>query len=726
MSDDKSNRLKKIEELVQESVRNPLIATTKDFFLGKTDEYNFEEFVPTGEARHFPPIYKVSSLRFEFIQLLPESQEYFERISLIHLQLLDMWWENDLKECCKFSHKYKLNAEYLFKICCQLSYYVKHKECDEKDYDYIGKFYSRNKDFIEYYLNNQELFEPKMMPIVAIAMSKFSCYDEEFTKIRVKLDYSLKPLVLIYQKKPHLVQYMIELINDKKLAERKFALAIIKECYKDEYFATIKEWSINEKNQKLKDDIEELVYLKSTNSSSDDKLEVQETQETKETDKSQDDKLISVLLKSEKSIKNIPVESFYQLKNISGEVVDISLIKAILIAQSKQKPIGENQTTVELLENIDTNSLELFCIDLLLWYYANNCDIKQKWILYFSVFYGGVLIFDMLTEIMEYLHNKKRYALKEEIKELFSYNQIPKFKLDEDDIVFDYGTRKFNLHLKSNYQIAVIDEKGQVLDLLPNITKNDDKILVKYSQNKFNKIKDNIKKSVDTQLKKLEKYMILNETINPKNFNLNYIENGLMQQFAIKLIWGVYKKGKLIHSFRYTGDGSFITSNGEDFILEDKSKLSPIYPTDLSDNELSKWVNQLDEYEIKQPILQLKRDTMLPDIDLKTDYYAFDTEKVYYSQSLKQELELVGFSSGFMAVGWVFEQFSGYYNNGEIKVFMNFSGMDLLNSTPEDTCNIYDILARKLGDPVNLCDIPERIVVELFSAIDRVRVKISK
>lgn len=720
MSDDKLNRLKKIEELVQDSLGNPLIATTKDFFLGKTNEYDFEVFVPTGEARYFPPISHVCSLYYEFKKLLPESQEYFERISLIFLQSFRSCWRDDLKECLEFSHKYKLNAEYLFEICCSLVYYIKHKECDEKDYDYIGKFYSQNKDFIEYYLNNQDLFEPKMLPIVAIAMSNFSCYDEEFTKIRVKLDYSLKPLVLIYQKKPHLVQYMIELIDDKKLAERKFALAIIKECYKDEYFTTLKEWSINEKNQKLKDEIEELVYLKSTNSSSDDKLEAQETQETY---KSQDNKLISVLLKSEKSIKNIPVESFYKVKHISGEVGDISLIKAILIAQSKQKPLGENQTTIELLENVDKISLELFCMDLLIWYYDNNCDIKQKWIVYFCAFYGGVLIFDMLTEVMEYLHNKKRYALKEEISELFSYNKIPKFKLDEDDIVFDYGTRKFNLHLKSNYKIAVIDESGQVLELLPNVTKNDDKILVKYSQNKFNKIKDNIQKSLDSELRKLEKYMILNETIKLKDYNLKFIDNGVMQQFAINLIWGVYKKGKLIKSFRYVGAGSFITSNGEDYIIEDKSKLSPVYPTDLSDDELSKWVNQLDEYEITQPILQLKRDIMLPDIDLKTDQYVFDWNKVYYSQSLKQELELVGFYSGFMAVGWVFEQFTSYYNNGEIDVYFNFSGMDLLNSTPEDTCNIYNVLARKFGDPVNLCDIPERIVVELFKAVDRVRVK---
>lgn len=83
-----------------------------------------------------------------------------------------------------------------------------------------------------------------------------------------------------------------------------------------------------------------------------------------------------------------------------------------------------------------------------------------------------------------------------------------------------------------------------------------------------------------------------------------------MNIFALKLIWGVYdEKNNLIESFRYMEDGSFNTFDEEEYIFEDslknKKNITLVHPIELDDEKLSKWRNQLSDYEILQPINQL-------------------------------------------------------------------------------------------------------------------------
>lgn len=90
-----------------------------------------------------------------------------------------------------------------------------------------------------------------------------------------------------------------------------------------------------------------------------------------------------------------------------------------------------------------------------------------------------------------------------------------------------------------------------------------------------------------------------------ESWNTLFVENPIMHQFAIGLIWGVYENNKIIQSFRYMEDGTFNTVDEEEFTLPENAQITLVHPADLGEELTSSWKTQLDDYEIIQPIEQL-------------------------------------------------------------------------------------------------------------------------
>ena len=90
-----------------------------------------------------------------------------------------------------------------------------------------------------------------------------------------------------------------------------------------------------------------------------------------------------------------------------------------------------------------------------------------------------------------------------------------------------------------------------------------------------------------------------------ESWNTLFVENPIMHQFAIGLIWGVYENNKIIQSFRYMEDGTFNTVDEEEFTLPENAQITLAHPADLGEELTSSWKTQLDDYEIIQPIEQL-------------------------------------------------------------------------------------------------------------------------
>ncbi|WIH82085.1 DUF4132 domain-containing protein [Brachyspira pilosicoli] len=221
-------------------------------------------------------------------------------------------------------------------------------------------------------------------------------------------------------------------------------------------------------------------------------------------------------------------------------------------------------------------------------------------------------------------NNQVKNAAKDALKKTAKALEISEDELIDKiipDLDFDkkgmrelhYGgeaNRVFKLQIKNDFTIEVTDSNDKVLKSLPAPNSKDDKAIADASKKELTLIKKNIKMISSNQMRRLNKVLLNGRKWSYKTFTELFVENPIMNIFALKLIWGVYdEKNNLIESFRYMEDGSFNTFDEEEYIFEDslknKKNITLVHPIELDEEKLSKWRNQLSDYEILQPINQL-------------------------------------------------------------------------------------------------------------------------
>ncbi|WP_278847074.1 DUF4132 domain-containing protein [Brachyspira pilosicoli] len=221
-------------------------------------------------------------------------------------------------------------------------------------------------------------------------------------------------------------------------------------------------------------------------------------------------------------------------------------------------------------------------------------------------------------------NNQVKNAAKDALKKTAKALEISEDELIDKiipDLDFDkkgmrelhYGgeaDRVFKLQIKNDFTIEVTDSNDKVLKSLPAPNSKDDKAIADASKKELTLIKKNIKMISSNQMRRLNKVLLNGRKWSYKTFNEIFVDNPIMNIFALKLIWGVYdENNNLIESFRYMEDGSFNTFDEEEYIFEDslknKKNITLVHPIELDEEKLSKWRNQLSDYEILQPINQL-------------------------------------------------------------------------------------------------------------------------
>lgn len=170
--------------------------------------------------------------------------------------------------------------------------------------------------------------------------------------------------------------------------------------------------------------------------------------------------------------------------------------------------------------------------------------------------------------------------------------------------------RVFTIKIKNDFSIEITDSNNKVLKSLPAPNSKDDKSAADASKKELTLIKKNIKMISSNQITRLNKVLLNGRKWSYKTFNELFVNNPIMNIFALKLIWGVYdENNNLLESFRYMEDGTFNTFDEEEYIFDDsiknKKNITLVHPIELDSEKLSKWKMQLSDYEISQPINQL-------------------------------------------------------------------------------------------------------------------------
>ncbi len=345
---------------------------------------------------------------------------------------------------------------------------------------------------------------------------------------------------------------------------------------------------------------------------------------------------------------------FSQVHRKNGEIAQEEYLQAVFLCYSHGEGCGVSKNAAILAEDLEEEELAVYVNELFDKWLEAGGEAKKRWVLYAASIHGGYEIIRKLQHQIQEWPQNARGAIASEAVCALALNPLPqallivdgisrKFKFKQvkaaagkalefaasqlgitreelaDRIVpdlgfdenmersFDYGERSFKVAITPSLEIEVYDQNGKKLKNMPSPGKRDDEKKAALAYEEFKQMKKQMKITVSSQKMRLELALSTGREWSVEAWKALFVKNPVMHQFAIGLIWGVYEDRKLISSFRYMEDGTFNTKDEEEFTLPKEGKIGLAHPIELAAEAAEAWKQQLEDYEISQPIEQLQR-----------------------------------------------------------------------------------------------------------------------
>ena len=248
---------------------------------------------------------------------------------------------------------------------------------------------------------------------------------------------------------------------------------------------------------------------------------------------------------------------------------------------------------------------------------------------------------------------------------------VPDFNLDKNgDRIVYAEDKEYKLFIDDNMELHIMHNNKEL--------KTAPKTFSKELKSEITFIKKEIKNIVKSQRDKMI-YLLMNGRKYSYNFWKSvYIDNYFFNVYAIKLIWNLYDENNFITTFRYLTDGSFTDYDDNEVKINENNSISLAYVKEMDNDIIEKWKKQLSDYEIVQPINQLR----VID-DLEKEFYSYNGE--YKLSKLKNFVNKYPFT----------EYYEDYYTIDGYKFEEKVSGLALdisTNGISRDNADFGDMI----------------------------------
>nr|WP_300680355.1 DUF4132 domain-containing protein [uncultured Acetatifactor sp.] len=337
-----------------------------------------------------------------------------------------------------------------------------------------------------------------------------------------------------------------------------------------------------------------------------------------------------------------------------GQEASEDYMAAVLLCYADMPVPGVNQEVRRLTDGLKPEELAAYMGLVFGRWMEDGAQAKRKWVLYAASIHGGEAIVPVLYhQIQEWPQHARGAMAAEAVKALalngtstalllvdqtarkFKFRQVKAAAAEaldyaaeqlgisreelEDRIVpslgfdarmeriFDYGKRQFKVLLAPDLSLEVYDGNGKLCKSMPSPGKTDDPEKAREAHENWKLLKKQLKTVVANQKIRLEQALRVERQWEAGKWRALFVENPIMHQFAIGLVWGMYEEGALRETFRYMEDGTFNTAQEEEYELPQTGSIGLVHPIELTEEELGAWKEQMADYEIVQPIEQLER-----------------------------------------------------------------------------------------------------------------------
>ena len=235
----------------------------------------------------------------------------------------------------------------------------------------------------------------------------------------------------------------------------------------------------------------------------------------------------------------------------------------------------------------------------------------------------------------------------------------------EVDVVGEKWKGFINPDLKLNY----LNEDGDIKKKLP--TKTDKAVKDEIKElNKF------IRSIAKIQKQSLEFNLISQRRWKADDWKKHFMGKALTFAFAQSLIWGIYKKGKLVDTFGVNQDQTLENADYDEITLPKGTEIGMVHPLELTEDLIAKWKTYLADNAITQCFEQLDRMVFVPEgkSKLKTIIERYKDKKVsdYRFRSLMGKR---GWKRGSVVDGGMISNYKKSFNTFGIEVFVELEEM---------------------------------------------------
>jgi len=300
---------------------------------------------------------------------------------------------------------------------------------------------------------------------------------------------------------------------------------------------------------------------------------------------------------------------FSKVHHKDGREADLEYLQAVLLAYAAMAPKGEivpygvSATAEALAGQLDEKEYAVYVKELLDKWMAAGADSRKRWVLFAAANHGDADMADRLFQLIQewaderttlaleavralvlsrrpeallladtisrkFKVNKVKNAAGEALMSIASWlgltreglmdGTVPDLHFNEKmERVFDYGKRKFIAIITPALEVQLSDGNGRELKNLPKPGKADDGVKAAAAREEFKQLKKQVKTMAKSQGERLEIALSDGREWSIKAWKDLFLENPVMYQLAMGLIWGLYEKGKLVAAFRYMEDGIF-------------------------------------------------------------------------------------------------------------------------------------------------------------------------
>ncbi len=442
-------------------------------------------------------------------------------------------------------------------------------------------------------------------------------------------------------------EQVTELLSSKKAAERELGIRVLSRWNSPQDQAALQELYEKEKNAKIKALLDNVLGHASTGQNA--------AENSAGPALTREDKVKELHKGGKKRSLAWAYETpFSPVHRKNGEEAAEEYLQALLLCYSSMARPGVSADAALLAQDLDPQELAVYAGELFDKWMEAGAEAKKRWVLFAASIHGGSDIIQRLHhQIQEWPQNARGAIAADAVQALalspqpqallivdgiarkfkfkqvkaaagqaleFAANQLGLTREQlEDKIVpnlgfddhmerrFDYGVRSFTVTITPALEVEIFDESGKKLKNIPAPGAKDDAEKAAAAYAEFKEMKKQMKATVSSQKQRLEMALSAERLWTAEAWQELFVKNPIMHQFAIGLIWGIYEEHKLVQSFRYMEDGSFNTEDEEEYTLPEQGQIGLVHPIELTKESLETWKQQLEDYEITQPIEQLNR-----------------------------------------------------------------------------------------------------------------------